>query len=362
MKHLLRRFLAIGLALLMTPAILSACGSRETAPTTPPQVTEPAEEAKVLKVLTLGHSLAVDTNHMLNLVCATEGIGDYEEIKIATLYYSGCKLSQHVQFISTGAAEYNLYLSSTNTPDQPPEILHEVSMLDALRYDYWDIIVMMGNPWEIDADSGFTGGNVQIIQKYVNDNIMNPLAIYAWHMPWAMPGDEDLLNMYPYDPNPHYNNYLAYNLDKTAHYAAQADCVERYILTDETFKFIIPTGTAIQNAWSSYMEEKDLHRDYAHATDFGRIMTSYVWYCKLLGIEKLEDIKVDAIPKQFLKSTEDKSVDRPLTQAEKDMILESVNNALAQPLQMTQSQYTTAPRIDRRPLIFTSSLFRSYVL
>ena len=32
-----------------------------------------------------------------------------------------------------------------------------------------------------------------------------------------------------------------------------------------------------------------------------------------------------------------------MTDAEKAIILESVNNALANPLQMTQSQYTTAP-------------------
>ena len=35
--------------------------------------------------------------------------------------------------------------------------------------------------------------------------------------------------------------------------------------------------------------------------------------------------------------------DGNLTDAEKAIVLESVNNALANPLQMTQSQYTTAP-------------------
>ena len=32
-----------------------------------------------------------------------------------------------------------------------------------------------------------------------------------------------------------------------------------------------------------------------------------------------------------------------ITEAEKAVILEAVNNALANPLEMTQSQYTTAP-------------------
>ena len=99
----------------------------------------------------------------------------------------------------------------------------------------------------------------------------------------------------------------------------------------------------MQNAATSYLTEKDLYRDYTHSTDLARVMTSYVWYCRLMGIEQLEDIKLKAIPKQFLKSTVDKTQDRVITEAEKAIILESVNNALKNPLKITQSQYTQKP-------------------
>ena len=341
---MLKKFFALSLAVLMLLGCFTACGNAEPAETTEPKVTEPAEEAKVLKVLTLGHSLAVDTGHMLNMIAATQGFDGYEEVFIGTLYHSGCRLSQHVDFIRANSADYNLYLSSTATPGEPPEIMNGVTMQQALAFEYWDIIVMMGNPWEIDVEAAFENGNIQFIQEYVKENVANPNFIFAWHMPWALPGDEELLKMYPYEPNSHYNNHLKrYNLDKSAHYEAQVSCVEKYIVPDETFAFVIPSGTTIQNAWSSYLEEKDLHRDYAHASDLGRVMASYTWYCMLLGIEQLDEIKLDAIPKAFLKSTADKSQDRPLTEAEKAIILESVNNALANPYQMTQSQYTEAP-------------------
>ena len=52
--------------------------------------------------------------------------------------------------------------------------------------------------------------------------------------------------------------------------------------------------------------------------------------------------KLDTIPKAFFKSTTG-TTDRVLTDMEKAIVLESVNNALANPLQMTQSQYTVAP-------------------
>jgi hypothetical protein len=63
----------------------------------------------------------------------------------------------------------------------------------------------------------------------------------------------------------------------------------------------------------------------------------------LTGVEQLSESKLDAIPKAFLKSTMNKTQDRVLTESEKAIILESVNNALKNPLQITKSQHTEAP-------------------
>ena len=65
-------------------------------------------------------------------------------------------------------------------------------------------------------------------------------------------------------------------------------------------------------------------------------------YCKLADVEQLEDIKLTTIPKNFLK-TYTGAGDMTLTETEKAILIESVNNALKQPLQLTQSQYTHAP-------------------
>lgn len=60
-----------------------------------------------------------------------------------------------------------------------------------------------------------------------------------------------------------------------------------------------------------------------------------------MGIEKLEEIKLSAIPVKFQNSTKTEA-DVVLTDMEKNVILEAVNNALKKPFEMTQSQYTTA--------------------
>ena len=340
----MKKFLALTLAVLMILGAFSACGGAgggETEPSTQPQPTEPAAEAKVLKVLTLGHSLATDCGYMLAKIAATEG---YESMKVGTLYYSGCPLYKHVEFLRANSPEYVLYISSTDEPNSPPTGIENCTMQDAIKFEYWDIIIMQGGVFEIAEDGKYKDGNIQEIQEYVNEHKLNPLAKFAWHMAWAPPVDNTLRDKYPYpENNTYYSSYAPYGDDRTKLYNAIAKCVEDNILTDDTFEFMIPSGTAFENALSSYWEEKDIHRDYAHASDLSRVMVSYLWYCKLVGIEKLEDIKFDTIPKNFFKSMQGVE-DYKLTDMEKAIIIESVNNALANPLQMTPSQYTTAPQ------------------
>lgn len=340
MCNYFKRILALCLSALLLIGCFAGCGNENSQEeTTEPVPTQSPEEAAVLKVLVLGHSLAVDSGHMLNLVANAEG---YSELRLATLYYSGCPLNKHVQFLTNDSREYQLFVSSTATPNVPPEVMNEVTMREAIKFDYWDIIIMQGGVFELIEDATFQNGDIQTIQKFVNEHKLNPTAVFGWHMPWATPVDDDLRNSYPLQPNSYITNYEKLGHNRSNYYNGIVKCVSNHIVTDETFKYLIPSGTAMENALSSYMTEKDLHRDYAHASDLGRVIAAYTWYCVLTGVESLSQIKLNAIPKAFFKSIV-ATEDYVLTDSEKALILESVNNALKNPLQMTQSQYTEAP-------------------
>jgi len=332
-----KRILAFVLSVLLLLPVLTGCKSKEDIEGTKPAPTEPAEEAKVLKILTLGHSLTVDACHMLNMVAHTEG---YEHLLVGTLYYSGCPLSKHVQFLTRDEPAYNLYLSSTERPTAAPDITDGVTMKYALTYEYWDIIIMQGATFDTAESETYTNGDIQTIQEYVKKHIVNPNFKFAWHMPWALPVDRDLQLTKENDSV--HKNYAAYDHNRSKFFAAMTKCVDDHIMTDETFDFLIPTGTAVENALSSYKEEKDLHRDYGHGSDFSCLIAAYVYFCCVTGKDHLDEIKVDVVPQQFFR--------RPnglqkweLTDHEKELILESVNNALKAPLQMTQSKFTEKP-------------------
>lgn len=294
-----------------------------------------------LKVLTIGNSTDVDSLHMLNLVAATQGYD--QELVIGLLYYSGCKIAQHVQFLQKNEPAYALYVSSTLTSDQPPARYPGYTMYDGLKYEDWDIIIIHEDDCAAHKDSVWQNDNAQILMDYIQKNKTNPDAIYGYQLPWVSPADPDLLAKYPNTPNA-YENYLAqYDNDREKYYMAGVNNVSKYMLNDERFVYVIPSGTALMNASTSYLTEKDLHRDYYHASDLGRLLVSYTWYCALTGLDQLDSVDLDAIPKAFLRSTADKTQDRVLTEAEKAIIIESVNNALKNPLELTQSLITTAP-------------------
>lgn len=340
---MLKKILALTLAVLTLMGALTACGNTSAPETT----TEPVEAAIVdytqqddgnLKILTLGHSLAVDAGHLLALVAATEGV---ENLTVGTLYYSGCPLNKHLEFATGNKPEYKLYMSNSASPNRP-EVTDAITMKDALRYQDWDIIIMQGGVFEIAKSETYTDGNIQKIQDFVKENVLKKDFIFAWNMPWAPATDTVLKAKFPLEPNTYISNYEPYGNNRETLFNDITKCVGKHIITDKTFKFLIPTGTAFENAMTSYLTEYDLHRDYVHASDLARIIISYTWFCKLAGIEKLEEIKLTTLPTKYFNSLSDPT-DRVLTESEINLILESVNNALANPLEITNSQYTEAP-------------------
>jgi hypothetical protein len=158
--------------------------------------------------------------------------------------------------------------------------------------------------------------NLTGLALYVKDNATNPNVKYAWHMTWA------------YAQNSTHEGFKNYNNSQREMYNAIVSCVQNNILPNENFDFIIPAGTAIQNARTSYVGDT-LTTDGYHLEDLGKFIASLTYVLEITNWP-LEDMDMNLIPQKFMPYI--------------DVILESVTNALENPYEVTNSENKTNPR------------------
>ena len=149
--------------------------------------------------------------------------------------------------------------------------------------------------------------------EYVNANKTNPDAKYVWNMTWAYQGDHKSLAKLE-------------NGQETM-YKSIVDTNQEVIVPNEAFVTVIPVGTAIQNARTSFLGDT-LTKDGSHLNQLGEVIGGYTWYATFVG-KPLDEIKLNKIPGGA-----------EFTEDVKAVILESVNNALANPFEVTPSAIT----------------------
>lgn len=307
------------------------------------------EEDETLKILVLGNSHGVDSSTMLAKIYMAEK--PEQDVLVGRIYHSGCKLNQHVDFLTNDAGQYIYYKTNANgawdrikpldnSAEQPNgDVLNGATMYEALTDEKWDVIIMQTGSNNAGLADTYNG-DIQTIQTYVKQ-ILGYTPKFYWHMSWAHPVEDDPNdNFTTVNTSSQFRDY--YNNDQMTMYNAIVNAVKTKILPDKSFSGIMPTGTAIQNANSSYLRDADLYRDYTHASDLGRLIAGYTWYCAIEGV-RLDSIKLTNIPQSVLKSyiTAGGTGNMVLTEKEAAIVAESVKNALNNPFAVTQSVYTT---------------------
>ena len=275
---MLKKFLCLALAAIMMLGCFTACGSTpEPVETTQPAPTEPAGEAEVLKVLTLGHSLTVDSGHMINLVAATEG---YEgKMVIGTLYYSGCKLNQHYEWWVGNKANYQFYVTDENGRRGT----NNVSLEYCLAQGDWDFISLQQSNGPIRRET--PAGHLENVALYT-DTLINyfrqefPKAEFLWHQTWA--------NQIGYDRD----GYQVTSFEQQTRDTATAR--EFPILLGEKYDCRrVPSGSAWQiireggyDTLCARLAINNGEGDYYHEGDIGggQYLNACVWFETLTGL------------------------------------------------------------------------------
>ena len=357
----MKRIIAFLLSCLSAFGLLACVNTNapDGATTEPTETTAPKVEKDdgVLRVLMIGHSLGNDTMWMQPSVFASEAPD--RKVIIGFLYYTGCKLRQHVDFAKGNEAVYGYmeydpekgdywYIADSKGNMNPFQHGGAISGADptsgrsqtskfAIQRHDWDVVVTQGYPWEVakvksTAYDPNLMGNMEYLKQYVLDNDIDKETTpkFGWNMVWCFPDDDELIR-------PNDRKTMDSNFAKVEdYYDTTAKIVRDELMPEFNFSYVFPSSTAYINALSGYKTTKEMYRDYGHASDFGRIMIAYLWYCALTDTD-IKDCKFAPINYQYRKDDLGflMKEDLAISEEDKAVIIEVVGNALAKPYEIT---------------------------
>ena len=284
---MVKKILCTCLCLCMLLPVLAGCANGPAStgttvlPTSQPtelKPTESPEEAKALRIMILGSSRSVNTFHLLYEVFKDQ-MPD-QEITLGVMYYSGCSMSMHAQFVKENKSVYDYYRNTNGYW----EIISNSNMEYGLRDQAWDVILLQ-------AGTGDTANNMnetcrKFLTEYVDSVVTHPHTFW-WHTTWFNSTDPAL---YAADATPKTEAEQFVQLNQSV------DAAKKYVLDDPMFEGHICSGTPMMYALKELdIPEVELYRDHTHLSDYGSLIVGYSWYTQFTGNE-VTSINLDLIP------------------------------------------------------------------
>ena len=270
----------------------------------------PEEPTEGLKVLAIGNSFSVDSMEYLYNIADTL---TEENIVLGNMYIGGCTLNMHNTNAKTNAPEYLYYKNTDGEWKEKGGYTLRKGIMD----EDWDMIVLQ----QASGSSGIAdtyNSDLTELAAYVKAKATNPEMRLGWNMTWA------------YQQDSTHEEFPKYNNDQSTMYQAIVDTVQAKIAQNSDFDFIIPTGTAIQNARTSYIGDT-LTRDGFHLSlGIGRYIAAMTWAKQITGVSSVDAVtwvpSATAVNGTYL-----------------EIAKESVKNAYTTPYAVTESLIKTEP-------------------
>lgn len=216
------------------------------------------EEPRTLKVLCIGSSFGVNSTQHLYQLAADCGATN---IIVANLFRTAATIDVHWQQASGNLPGYEYKKNTTGTWTSKAN----QTMLYGIQDEAWDLIVVMQSA-EQSANVGTYTDNITNLVNYVNANKTNPNAKIAWNAVWSFTGTIAA-------------NYYS---DQATMYYFIVNAVKERVLTNPLIDFVIPSGTAIQNARASFLGD-NFSADAMHLNSMGSYVVGMAWIKQIKG-------------------------------------------------------------------------------
>jgi len=310
-----------------------------------------AKKDGVLKILTVGNSHGLDAAKMLYDVFKEQSPD--QKVILGNLYYSGCRISQHGEFMTEKLAKYDYHKNvdgnwvvnfgnGSGRDGASPE--NWVTADAGIEDEQWDIVIMQQMNYWAGVESLYYKPHFDTVIDYIKQH-QQSTPEFRWHMVWPNPE-----NIYP---NAGWQeSHEKYYSDSTGAYKSinlyhkVTEFTQKYILDstdflgEKIFASVIPTATVIQYVNDVCgRPQNQLWRDYTHLTGYGRLLTAYMWYANIMGVDEITYVGHDSLkPEHVIKGKycypEEVDGVYPVDAQMKADLLTAVNWALKHPYEL----------------------------
>ncbi len=262
-----------------------------------------------LKVLVIGNSYSDDTIAYVYAIAESLGLTD---IEVADLYVGSCSIAQHFDFATHNQAMYLYRYFDKNNTDTDVDILEGTKR--TLEYGVkdrdWDYIVLQQNSLYSGMETEYNLlGN---LVEYVKERATNPNVKIAFNMTWA------------YAAKSANASFVNYGNNQMRMYRAIVNAMQKCVVTNPDIACVVPNGTAIQNARTSFVGDNLTRDNFDHLDKtLGRYIAGLTLVRALTGADLSHATFAPA----------------GLTERQIAMAKESATNAVADPFFVTFSQY-----------------------
>lgn len=244
----------------------------------------------VIRILCIGNSFSWDAvEQELVPLCDAKGV----QVEVHNLYYGGCSLQQHAEFLAKDTAAYS-HRVCTNTEGRVEK--DTISLRQALRDGKYDFISLQ----QASHDSGIRSSYEPWLTILIDTvRAYQPEAKLCWMQTWA------------YSKDAKHPAYPRYQSDQQVMWDSIQACIKSQI-TNHKLQ-IIPCGSAIQNARHTKLGDT-LCRDGYHLNyAYGRYTAACVWYELLTG----KDVRKNRYKNPQMTSCQKRLTQRAAHQANK---------------------------------------------
>lgn len=227
-----------------------------------------------IRVLSIGNSFSHDAveQYLYELGCDK----GYTFI-IGNMYIAGCSIERHLSCARFDAPDYNY--RKIGPVDNKKHERKRVSLKQAIKDEPWDYISFQ-QVSQLSGKYDTYEESLPELFSYVDSLVTNKKVEYLLHQTWA------------YESNTSHSGFKNYQSNQLKMYRSIVDAVNKASKLVGISK-IVPVGTAIQNARTSFIGDHMTRDGYHLNESYGRYTAACTWFEFLTG----EDVtKVSYLP------------------------------------------------------------------